>query len=78
MFFGNADLRSAEILSTSDHTELANAKMALAKYERIIGPDATEDVQELGRKLKTADEEKIKVSLQLSEAEAVSSIFQQR
>ncbi|OCF38081.1 E3 ubiquitin-protein ligase BRE1 [Kwoniella heveanensis BCC8398] len=63
---------AAEIES---RTELEGAKRALARYERVLGPnpEAAEDVKELARKLETAEKERKGLELKLSEAEAATN-----
>ncbi|TXT05998.1 hypothetical protein VHUM_03759 [Vanrija humicola] len=63
---GDAAAAAAE---TTVRVELEAAKRSLAKFERILGPEALADVRELGEKLRQAAEAEDKLKLQLSQAE---------
>ncbi|ORY33397.1 BRE1 E3 ubiquitin ligase-domain-containing protein [Naematelia encephala] len=56
---------------TESGAELAAAKRALSRYERVLGPnpEAAEDVTALSERLQMLEKEKRDLSLQLSEAE---------
>ncbi|WVF72955.1 E3 ubiquitin-protein ligase BRE1 [Kwoniella sp. CBS 6097] len=56
-------------------TELEGAKRALARYERVLGPnpEATEDVKQLAKRLEDAEKERKGLELKLSEAEAATN-----
>lgn len=49
--------------------------MSLAKYERVLGPnaDSAQDVRQLGEKLELADKENQSLRLQLSESESATN-----
>jgi E3 ubiquitin-protein ligase BRE1 len=55
--------------------KLESVRISLAKYERVLGPnaDSAEDVRQLGERLEQADKEKRTLQLQLSEAEAATN-----
>ena len=61
--------------SNDSNRDVASLRIALEKYERILGPnaDAAEDVQQLALKLEIVEKEKAALQLQLSEAEAATN-----
>lgn len=63
---GDAAAAAAE---TTVRVELESAKRSLAKFEKILGPEALTDVKELGDKLRQATEAEDKLKLQLAQAE---------
>jgi E3 ubiquitin-protein ligase BRE1 len=72
---GQISALSAENPSeASARAELEKAQRALAKFERILGPDpaAAEDAVRLAKQLEAADTEISTLRLKLDTAEAVS------
>lgn len=61
--------------STDTRVELDDLRRSLAKYERVLGPnaDAATDVRVLGEKLEQADKDTRSLELRLSEAEAATN-----
>lgn len=71
-----AQLSALAVESPSDtRSELESARIAVAKYERILGPnaDSIEDVRTLGERLSKADKDNASLRLQLSESEAATN-----
>ncbi|WVR07641.1 hypothetical protein IAU60_004683 [Kwoniella sp. DSM 27419] len=60
---------------TNIYVELEAAKRTLARYESILGPDATaaDNLKELAGKLESAEREKSVLGMKLSEAEAATN-----
>lgn len=54
-------------------SELEAARRSLAKYERVLGPDAPEDVAQLTARLQKESEAKAKLELQLTDAEETTN-----
>lgn len=53
--------------------ELAEARRTLAKYERIVGPNAPEDAAQLTERLQKEADAKTKLELQLADAEETTN-----